>query len=565
MKKFLSKKIVFIIFYIIILLMNLAIPNSINFHNVLANERYDSAIENGTVPEITISQMIDNKSKVDEFDNFLKNSRLLLILVSSVFFIMFLIINTESISISKIFLLISIPIGLLYVFIIPIGGIPDESAHWYKSYEVSLGHFISDKNAENYGGRVLPKVIRSVLTDDDEIGARPVEERSIKMSYKEWKDKYNRAILESNGEEEFIEFSNTSLYSAVCYFPQALGIAVSRIFTSSLLVQSYFARIFNFITYVIIMWYAIKKLPLKKVALFVISFLPITFQEAASLSIDGIQMAFATLLISYTVYLTFDESTQKLKLKDYIILLISSIFTAITKFVYLPICLIIYILPKEKFKSVKIKYIILTTIFIIAVVLDLSLMLKSMNYNNRIALPNADIVGQLKFIYHNPIKFIDVICLTMQDYGMEHTFELFGQHMSWLDVNISTVYIVSLFIITMYLLYFQNTNDEKNVLKNEDSKEDRLRKIITKIFMIIIVCGTAFGIAFTEYLTITPVGHQFIIGTQGRYYLPILILFGIAFSNNLKKEKNTIKIEYLAMFMVFANLNALINIMFRYL
>ncbi len=30
---------------------------------------------------------------------------------------------------------------------------------------------------------------------------------------------------------------------------QALGIAVSRIFTSSLLVQSYFARIFNFITY----------------------------------------------------------------------------------------------------------------------------------------------------------------------------------------------------------------------------------------------------------------------------------------------------------------------------
>ena len=99
MKKFLSKKIVFIIFYIIILLMNLAIPNSINFHNVLAKERYDSAIENGTVPEITISQMIDNKSKVDEFDNFLKNSRLLLILVSSVFFIMFLIINTESISI----------------------------------------------------------------------------------------------------------------------------------------------------------------------------------------------------------------------------------------------------------------------------------------------------------------------------------------------------------------------------------------------------------------------------------------------------------------------------------
>ena len=397
MKKILSKKILFIIFFILILLINLALPKTLNYQNILIQSSYNHAIEKGRTPDISEEQMIKNKSKIENFGEFLKNSRILLFSVSVIFFCIFLLLDMSKIDIAKIFLLISIPIGVLYIFIIPIGGAPDEQAHWFRSYEVSLGHIFSDKDEENYGGRVLPSAIKNVIADEYKLGNQDTEDEK---------------------EEEFLEFSNTSLYSAICYLPQAIGIIIGRCFSNSLLVQCYLARLFNFLIYILIMWYAIRKIPFKKMALFIIAFLPITFQEVSSMSIDGMQIAFSTLLISYTLYLAFDKSGDKLKLKDFIILLISSIFTAITKFVYLPLCLIIYIIPKDKFKNSKNKYILLTSIFILTSILDVALMINSLNYNNRIAQPNANAVEQLKFILKNPLDFIDVIVLTIQNFAI---------------------------------------------------------------------------------------------------------------------------------------------------
>ena len=43
----------------------------------------------------------------------------------------------------QIFLTIAIPLGTLYMLVFPIAGTPDEIAHYYRSYEISMGHVTS--------------------------------------------------------------------------------------------------------------------------------------------------------------------------------------------------------------------------------------------------------------------------------------------------------------------------------------------------------------------------------------------------------------------------------------
>lgn len=619
MKKILKENIIFIIFAIIMIVLNLMLVSIQNYDNIILQAKYDRDVEMNLKPDLEYYQMLDNKSKIENSEKFINNTSKVILIPSIIFLIIFLFCDFEKMNKEKIFLIVFIPIALMYTFIVPIGGVPDENAHWYRSYEISLGNLYSEKDAENKGGRVLPKEIKSVLTYDYKSGTVDTSGYVFEDSYKDWKIRYDEALKKEQG-EEFIEFSNTALYPAVCYFPQALGIAISRCFTSSVMVQAYCARLVNLIFYTLIMWYSIKKLPFKKMAMFVIACLPVVFQEAASMSIDGTLTAFATLLISYTLYLTYDENKKELNFKDYIILIISAIFTAITKIVYLPICLILYLIPKEKFKNsrfeniigliiifftmapmildrnknrvnikerilkviiniIKIiflpitllltlvskfvpkekikninwKYIIVTSIFLIVTILDLSIIVSSLSYENSIASPEADTFAQLKNILSRPIQFCLVILATIKKFGVEHILSIFGNNLSWLDINISPVYVLSLLLIALYYIVCDNTENDKI-------------KASTKIWSGILSIFVIAAILVTEYLTITAYGYFYILGIQGRYFVPILILICLAFSNNIiiKKGKG-LPLKYLLMFLILANLHTLTYFMYKYL
>ena len=46
--------------------------------------------------------------------------------------------------IEKLFLVIGLIVGLFYVFAIPPGRAPDEESHFFRVYELSTGHLVSD-------------------------------------------------------------------------------------------------------------------------------------------------------------------------------------------------------------------------------------------------------------------------------------------------------------------------------------------------------------------------------------------------------------------------------------
>lgn len=571
MKKLSKDKIVFVIIFLILLIVNLLLVSIQNYDNIILQNEYDFKAENHMDVNLEYYQMLDNKSKIENTDEFIKNTTKVIVIPSIIFLLAVLFIDIDKIKLHNMFLILGLCIGFLYIFIVPIGGIPDENAHWYKSYEVSLGHFISDKNEEGYGGRIMNSKLKSVLTTDfnveNEAGLNYIFEDSIK----DLNVRYEEANKKEDT-EEFIEFSNTAIYPSISYLPQALGISIARLFTNSLRVQAYSARIVNFLVYMFIMWYAMKLLPDKKMLLFLIAFLPISIEQAASMSLDGLVMASTTLLIAYVLNLVYEkDSERKIKLKDIFILGVVSIITSITKVIYLPICLILLLIPKERFKDTKQKYLIILGIILVATICDLFVIGGSFGYKNRIARFDANTKVQIiDGIIKNPVQFVKVCLATIKKYGVENILEIFGNGLSWQDVDISPIYVFVLMVLVLGEIFVHKKDDNSSNVLDENITYKKLKinkSTVLKVFLGAVFLILVLAIFVTEYATINSVGSLYIEGIQGRYYVPLILLLGFVFMDNItliNKNKDLPK-SYIFMILLFVNLHALTYIMFKYL
>ena len=186
---------------------------------------------------------------------------------SSIIYYMF----SKNFKLEKIFLYMVIPIGLLYIFIIPLGRAPDENTHFYRSYEISMGNLIAKKDKMKQGGDYLPENINQIFGDSTK-----------------YKDEVKNGNIKASNKKKFVSFPNTSMYSFITYFPQVLGITLGRMLNLPILWIAFLGRITNFLVWITLMYFSIKLIPFKKLSLLIIMFLPMMLQEAVSLSADAI-------------------------------------------------------------------------------------------------------------------------------------------------------------------------------------------------------------------------------------------------------------------------------------
>lgn len=124
--------------------------------------------------------------------------------------------------------------------------------------------------------------------------------------------------------------------------------------------------------------------------------------------------------------------------------------------------------------------------------------------------------------------FFETIFVFAKEYytkGWDYLLESVGSRLAWLNIHVNTGAIVTYIII----LIFACISEES---KFEFSKKAKLW-ICSIIFVISLM---VFG---TMYITFTMVGLDSILGIQGRYFTPILILLYLC----LVKKNNHLKIE----------------------
>ena len=278
-------------------------------------------------------------------------------------------------------------------------------------------------------------------------------------------------------------------------------------------------------------------------------FMPMMLQEAISLSLDALTNSMAIFLVSYVLYLK--NRSDKLDRKDYLIVSLSSIIMSMCKIVYLPICLIVLLIPFEKFKSKKDKYI--KIIFLMFIVLFINIVWLTISSSYLIEFnQGVNSASQLKFILSNPILYLHYLFNTICDNIMFYVNSLIGFALCYFNVNISLILIFMYIILLIYAFIVDN-----------DKKIDSKDKLLS-----LIICISTILLIFTSlYIQWTPVGKNMIDGVQGRYFIPILLPLSILCKNVsiYRKENNKKQELFIIELVVFINICSLITIFFYHI
>lgn len=432
---------------------------------------------------------------------------ILTFIIIIIFTFIYILFVKRKIPIEKQYLIISVIVCLLMIFLtVPFAG-HDEIDHFARIYELTNGS-------------------SSIYSGDDWLYVKIPEEVINKSLYEQLP-----AHLVSDGYGMRVDMQYTSVYSAISYIPQIIAQKVAQFLIPNSFYWSYFIRLVQAFFCIFCTYYAIKIIPFGKKTLFFITLIPTYIQAISFISVDALLVSLS--LLFFAKILQLGNSKNKIRKKDYLLLSVLSIVIGVSKLVYIPLCLFLLYLVYKK-KEDKIPIIIILACTCCFVVLWNFFALKNLSIGQ-----GGNAIYYIKEILLHPLNFIQIMLYSFFSQIGNHLNDLFGGVNSWFD---NVIYDSSVFPILFLILYLYILNNNENELDNKD-----------KILMIIIILGTILLISISIYISCTPVKYDSIIGIQGRYFLPLLLpLCLLVPKSNNKKIFNVsaiLSIIYLAYYL----------------
>ena len=409
--------------------------------------------------------------------------------------IIYKLVKEKKNDLSKLFIIIMIPVGLTFLMCMLPDYVPDEQAHFQRAYQVSWFHL-------NTGIHVS--------IDSDYTFARFSNYKNI-FSY-----------ININPNPTYKMYHEACAYNFTCYIIPAMVLAVCRILHFSLYLSYYLGRMANLILYIVLISYAIKITPKCKKIFFVLGFNPMFIHLAASYSADVLVTSISVLSIAYFLYLFEKAEISK---KDVIIVLTMIFIIAMTKYVYLPVFGIYFAIIPKLLKMPKINWIVL----VICAIVGCAYIYVSLKLNTNTEViasqkeyyeaANVDGTRQLEFLLSDKLNILRVLKATFVT-KIFYYFDNFINRLGWLTIFINKFSFVFYYVILVLAPFVESA---KLNIKNRI-----WFVVIGGIISILVVMGL--------YLYFTPVGWLTSEGVQGRYFIPCAALFLVALSNGLLKK-----------------------------
>ncbi len=442
----------------------------------------------------------------------------------------------------QLFLVFALVLGVIATFALPLSMAPDEINHFRRAYEITNGHFVSARDEQGCGGNYLPEAISTINdTFEDKFNSNIGE-----YNYGQSINALKESIDDNN--YTFQVFGNTSLYSAAPYLPQIIGIGIGRIFNLPVFVCMYIARLFNLLFWVTVIYFAIKFIPTGKSLICLLMLSPISLQAAASCQIDAFTNAAIIGMIAFVFYKM--KNPTLLSRREKIVAVALSIALALSKIVYLPICLLLILLPKSCFKSRKDKIIKLIALISVATILNLVWLIIASGYLIEFQ-PGVDSPAQVHFILSHPLDYLAVVFRTYANNGLGFLLDSLGPKLGYFHIDISRTYIVSLLLFLFYAYLSEN--------KEQLKLTPRQKVFITVVLLMVVAL-----ISTSLYVQWTALEAATINGLQGRYFTALMPLafFLIA---PLSSKKVTLQPTYIFAFISAVELYAISSVVAFYL
>lgn len=396
------------------------------------------------------------------------------------------------------FLVLAIPIGLLYLFFFVPNSIPDEIVHSIRTMSVA-----------NFEYSAIPETVPvpSSLTEQ------------IQYNY----NVFWKALIESTNYSDLIDRSGCN-YNFILYIVPSLGFIIGKIFSLSIMASYVLARMFNFILFLVGGYYIINKTPIAKLFLLVYLLSPMMLQQSISLSADAMVNLVALVSIAHMLYICYTK--DRISYFDILFLGTLFIITALGKYVYLPVFGLIF-LSFDKLKAMNFKkWIMVASLILIAVIayylFNYVFISSSTNeaVNTYIIENNVNPSLQIQHIISHPIAFIRTLYQTFINYGYFYLSSVVIAPLSWLSIPIDGILIYFYF----FLIAVSILVDKSKVKFNK----------INIVWILFLVGLMTIGVLYALYISWSPVGGPLVLGVQGRYFIPVLILVLLLFVGEKK-------------------------------
>ncbi|MEG0826583.1 MAG: DUF2142 domain-containing protein [Bacilli bacterium] len=436
----------------------------------------------------------------------------LLILFIAIFLLtIFYFLFLKKTNIQKIFVFSALFLGIMYMFVItPYGGF-DELAHFDTAYRYS--NFIMGQGLETDSGGLLKR-------ESDDLTGLSLGPPTVET--------YNRVyynFLKNDSKSNLVDVPGRFVKEVpYVYFPAMLGITFSRLFHLGQISSLYLVRLFNLICFVIMNYYAIKKVPIGKMVFFCAGLTPFVLFQTSGFSYDQVMISLSFLYTSYCLYAAFGK--EKLTKKDIMILCVVGVLLAPCKIVYALVVFLFFIIPKsrisEHYNYRKLIFFFVLSAILMYIFVNFPSIWRSITMENNMSVETLKTTYSFAYIFKEPLLFLKMIFNTLYSRGSYFVTELVGGlYMTTLPVYLTVPYIITLAIAS---------------LKYQKEKLYLFRK--HKIIMLFIIFGIIFGL-FCVGLTWTGTGNSIIEGVQGRYLLPLLPLIVLLGRNSsIVKIKN---------------------------
>lgn len=437
--------------------------------------------------------------------NFIYMTLFIILFSIFIFFISILIISFKE-DTAFIFLLIAIPVGLTFMLFILPEQVPDENVHFGKAYLTSQFNFTS---AGEF--MITNKFNTFSITNYNDILPKVFE-----------LDNYSNVKVSH-------DICN---YNFILYIGPALAILITRILHLSVYFSFYAGRMVNLAIFLFFVYQAIKITPKAKWIFLVYCFNPMLLQQGMSYSADCMINSVCIFAVAYFFKLYY--SNDAIENKDIFVVFFMIGFILITKYVYLPIFGIYFLIINKLFK-INYKQFILCIVCCIGIGVFYYISLKLnenqvqlASHTEYLKAMQVDQGKQIEFLAKSPKNIYYMLRDTLQHYG-DFYVESFTGKLGWLIISINDISVYIYYILLLGVMFFRGI-DKIGILK-------RLWMILLGIIiMILVILGL--------YLQWTTVGVFIAEGIQGRYFLPCILIISLALSYNKKMISSHKYVDY---------------------
>lgn len=409
-----------------------------------------------------------------------------------------------------IYLTLGLTFGMVFVLSLPPYTAPDEGTHISTTYAF-VSEFLGEDPIFDEANHVISR------GTDGDIGGE------AQVSLVKFHDLYEAVKYPSGDLERDFARGGKLDVPFTCYLPQILGVLLGVLLKFSGFWTLYLGKVFAMLFFTICIFFSIKLIPWGKMVIMTVALLPMSMELASSFSYDCVLNALCILFISYTLHLICKK--DKVTWKDFLFLGIIICVIAPCKMFYFLIAGMLYLIPKEKYKSKKTYWMMNTGILVagltVLIIMRFQFLTSHVGGATPSAIEDATVNYSIATILGDIPHSISVLFNTAIIKSEFYYNSMWGNQLGSLQVYIPT-FVITSFVLVLFTAGVCTTREER-VIYEPDAKF-RLVNLGLSLLMFL-------GILAALWIGWTPVTYGVIEGVQGRYFLPFLPMIFLSMRN----------------------------------